>query len=235
MRIAHINNLCNLPWAIANEQRKRGHEVDVFNLTTSYRAWSGNVLTLWSRLLKDWDEYDIVFAHSCGVMPRFLETIIGMGNVVYWHHGSDVRGKQCRLPLKPHLVSNPDLVPCCEGSNYVPYALDLDYWKSKRKGVGLLNLDKINGVPWEKMRDYLDRYERVTQSKIRDNEGRGISAYSTTAAQAMALNKPIQLNGVDWSLYSEQPDFQHPREFAEKYHDVRRVVDFLEGFARHEW
>jgi len=230
--IAHINNTANLPYTIAEEQRKRGHEVTVFNLTPSYKYWSGNVLAPWARCLVNWDDFDVVFAHSCGVLPRFFETVVGQSNVLYWHHGSDVRGKQCKLPLKPHLVSNLDLVKCCEGSAYVPYALDLDYWKSKQKGEGLLNLDRISNVKWDEMRDYIDGYERVTQSKIKDNEGRSISAYSTTAAQSMALNKPIQLKGVDWSLYPEQPDFEQPRKFAEKYHDVRKVVDFLESFCR---
>ena len=237
MNICHINNVANLPYTVAEEQRKRGHEVTVFNLTPSYKYWSGNVLAPWARFMVEWGKFDVVFAHSCGVLPRFLESAIGQPNVVYWHHGSDVRGKQCRLPLKPHLVSNPDLLACCEGSRYMPYPLDLDYWKSEREGKGTLDIGKVKNVPWDKMKALLDAHHTITQDK-------GLPSYSTTIAQAMALDKEIIVKGVDWSLYPSEPDLteepdgssviQHPREFAEKYHDVRLLAPAITDFGRRE-
>jgi len=237
MKIAHINNVANVPYTLAKEQERRGHEVKVFNLTKSHKYWSGNILKPWDRLRMNWKEYDVVFAHACSVVPAWLDKVIGVDNVIYWHHGTDVRGESlkgnekapdsCKLHNKPHIVSTPDLLKYCPTARWIPNPIDLEYWKSSNEGKTTLDLGLVKETPWQEMRDFLDRYAWFREFK-------GYPVYSYLATQAMAFNKPMTLEGIDWSLYPEQPDLMKPREYCRKYHDVRSIVTAVDDLL-FEW
>ncbi len=114
MKIAHINNTSGIASIIAEQQRREGHEVDVFVFNdTIFKQFGGSKLNYWSpldrwKLFRKLRGYDVWHYHyPYGSLKRSLEKRNSDKIYLKHYHGNDLRdrheGDFC-------LVSTPDLL-----------------------------------------------------------------------------------------------------------------------------
>jgi hypothetical protein len=129
MKIAHINNTSGIASIIAEQQRREGHEVDVFVFNdTIFKQFGGNKLNYWSpldrwKLFKKLRGYDVWHYHyPYGSLKRSLEKRNSDKIYLKHYHGNDLRdrheGDFC-------LVSTPDLLKYAPNGRWLPSPVDL--------------------------------------------------------------------------------------------------------------
>ena len=130
MKIAHINNPSGIATNLAAEQRRQGHDVNVFVFNQIiFNQFGGTRLRYWSpldrwKLSKDLKMYDVWHYHyPYGSLKKSLET--RKANKIYLkhYHGNDLRGRHeedfC-------LVSTPDLLKYAPRGKWLPTPIDLN-------------------------------------------------------------------------------------------------------------
>jgi len=130
MKIAQINNIAGVGSILAEQQRKEGHEVEVFVFNEiAYKQFGGRKFNYYSpfdrwkifRILK---KYDIWHYHyPYGSLKRKLDKEHSNSKVYLKHyHGNDLRKSQdddfC-------LVATPDLLKYAPNAKWVPTPIDL--------------------------------------------------------------------------------------------------------------
>jgi len=129
MKIAHINNTSGIASIIAEQQRREGHEVDVFVFNdTIFKQFGGSKLNYWSpldrwKLFRKLRGYDVWHYHyPYGSLKRSLEKRNRDKIYLKHYHGNDLRhqheGDFC-------LVSTPDLLKFAPKGRWLPTPIDL--------------------------------------------------------------------------------------------------------------
>jgi hypothetical protein len=129
MKIAHINNTSGIASIIAEQQRREGHEVDVFVFNdTTFKQFGGSKLNYWSpldrwKLFRKLRGYDVWHYHyPYGSLKRSLEKRNSNKIYLKHYHGNDLRdrheGDFC-------LVSTPDLLKYAPNGRWLPSPVDL--------------------------------------------------------------------------------------------------------------
>jgi len=130
MKIAHINNISGIASVVAKQQRRKGHEADVFVFNDKiFRQFGGNKLNYWSplgrwKLFRILKRYDVWHYHyPYGSLKRSLEKR-NTGKIYLKHyHGNDLRGRQEQDFC---LVSTPDLLKYAPNGRWLPTPIDLN-------------------------------------------------------------------------------------------------------------
>src|SRR5437660_3281362 len=129
MKIAHINKTSGIASIIAEQQRREGHEVDVFVFNdTIFKQFGGSKLNYWSpldrwKLFRKLRGYDVWHYHyPYGSLKRSLEKRNSDKIYLKHYHGNDLRdrheGDFC-------LVSTPDLLKYAPNGKWLPSPVDL--------------------------------------------------------------------------------------------------------------
>jgi glycosyltransferase involved in cell wall biosynthesis len=129
MKIAHINNTSGIATVLAKQQRREGHEVDVFVFNDkTFKQFGGNKLNYWSpldrwKLFRILRRYDVWHYHyPYGSLKKSLEKRNTDKIYLKHYHGNDLRGRHehdfC-------LVSTPDLLKFAPNGRWLPTPIDL--------------------------------------------------------------------------------------------------------------
>ena len=143
MKIAHINNIANVAWRLAEAQRRLGHEAVVFSLRDSpYRfprdvriggadgplGWNAVTFARW----RTFSDFDVIHVHG-GIwksqifFPLFKRRFSWKTLAVHYH-GSETRtgrGLHHLRSIDLRFHSTPDLAQWLPGSVWVPNPIDL--------------------------------------------------------------------------------------------------------------
>jgi hypothetical protein len=129
MKIAHINNTSGIASIIAEQQRREGHEVDVFVFSnTIFKQFGGSKLNYWSpldrwKLFRKLRRYDVWHYHyPYGSLKRSLEKRNSDKIYLKHYHGNDLRDRHERDFC---LVSTPDLLKYAPNGRWLPSPVDL--------------------------------------------------------------------------------------------------------------
>jgi hypothetical protein len=143
MKIAHINNISGIASIIAEQQKRDGHEVDVFVFNdTIFKQFGGSKLNYWSpldrwKLFRNLGRYDIWHYHyPYGSLKRSLEKRKTDKIYLKHYHGNDLRG---RLEEDFCLVSTPDLLKYAPKGKWLPNPIDI-----KEIGATISELNSSN-------------------------------------------------------------------------------------------
>jgi glycosyltransferase involved in cell wall biosynthesis len=129
MRIAHINNISGVASIIAKQQRKEGHNIEVFVFNKIiYKQFGGTKfnyylpLSRW-KFFRRLNEYDIWHYHyPYGSLKRSLDRRHKDKIYLKHYHGNDIRGMYdddfC-------VVSTPDLLQYAPNGKWLPNPIDL--------------------------------------------------------------------------------------------------------------
>lgn len=129
MKIAHINNTSGIATVVAKQQRREGHDVDVFVFNDkTFKQFGGNKLNYWSpldrwklfRILKGYDVWH--YHYPYGSLKRSLEKRTNDKIYLKHYHGNDLRG---RHEQDFCLVSTPDLLKYAPNGRWLPTPIDL--------------------------------------------------------------------------------------------------------------
>ena len=138
MKIAHINNTAGVPITLAEEQRRNGHTTDVFVFSkTVCNLFGGNFINYRSpisrwKLFKKLQEYELWHYHyPYGSLKKNLEKRNRDKIYLKHYHGGDLRqiGKEYDFCL----VATPDLLERAPNGNWLPTALNLDYYRKYKQ------------------------------------------------------------------------------------------------------
>lgn len=129
MKIAHINNIAGIASIIAKEQRKYGHQVDVFVFNKIIHSQFGGIMTNYRSpfarwgLFKKLKEYEVWHYHyPYGSLKRSLEKRNKQKVYLKHYHGGDLRGK---FDDDFCLVSTPDLLQYSPQGKWLPTPIDI--------------------------------------------------------------------------------------------------------------
>lgn len=171
-------NLCNIPWVLAQEQKKLGyvshvmkHDDDIigsecdYNLKISrFQRWSLRYLTYLLFAVKAALKYDIFIFHTgITLLPdhKELSVLKVMGKKIFFYfHGKDINPNGLPEHIKyadHYFVSTPDLFKYAPNATWLPQAIDLESYPEqpvfKQKGDATLTiLHAINEDTAEKRR-----------------------------------------------------------------------------------
>ena len=198
MRIAHINNPSGIATDIAEEQRRLGHEVDIFVFNKiifsqfggiKYRYWSPVDRWKFFKKLKGYDVWH--YHYPYGSLRRSLEKR-NSGKIYLRHyHGNDLRSKKeedfC-------LVSTPDLLRYAPKGKWLPVPINLS---EIMKAVHDLSLEKIRErdnrkvkvahYPYYKNYSASDYYSEVLNNLEKDGKCTVINILQQRHSQALRL------------------------------------------------
>src|SRR5919197_461677 len=165
MKIAHINNISGVASIIAEQQRKQGHQADVYVFNKSiYNQFGGikyyykSPISRWKlfRKLKDYDVWH--YHYPYGSLKRNLEKRNKNKIYLKHYHGSDLRGKHdddfC-------LVSTPDLLDYAPNGKWLPNPIDIDAIESltlRSQKKDSSQIAKVAHYPYYKMYTSKDYY-----------------------------------------------------------------------------
>lgn len=128
MKIAHINNTSGIASIIAKEQKKNGHEVDIFVFNKIIHSqFGGNMINYKSpfarwNLFKKIKEYEVWHYHyPYGSLKRSLEKRNKDKVYLKHYHGGDLRGK---YDYDFCLVSTPDLLQYSPNGKWLPTPIE---------------------------------------------------------------------------------------------------------------
>lgn len=129
MKIAHINNISGIASIIAKEQRRHGHQVDVFVFNKIIHSQFGGIMinyrspfARWS-LFKKLKEYEVWHYHyPYGSLKRSIEKRNKQKVYLKHYHGGDLRGK---FDGDFCLVSTPDLLQYSPHGKWLPTPIDI--------------------------------------------------------------------------------------------------------------
>lgn len=185
MRILHLNSIAGIASTLAGEQNQRGHHAEVWDWKKHPNNYGG--VKLVSRLATlniPNEKWDVVHCHSCSLFPLGLERLFNFrdAELLYHHHGSDVRYKSCGCPKwgKPHLVSTPDLARWCPNALYVPNPIvNAEYAINNEPYVPIQKLPK---KPQAEFLKDLQAHDKLVDLP---SELLGVASYSAMQAQAL--------------------------------------------------
>ena len=143
MKIAHINNIANVAWILAQAQRRLGHEAVVFSVQESpYQfpsdvriggaegplGWNAAMTSHWRTLA----DFDVVHVHGgiwwSQVFYPMFKTRYRWKTLAVHFHGSETRtgkGLHHLASTDIRFHSTPDLGPRIPGSVWIPNPIDL--------------------------------------------------------------------------------------------------------------
>lgn len=180
MKIAHINNTSGIASIIAEQQRREGHEVDVFVFNDMiFKQFGGSKLNYWSPLdrwkfFRKLRRYDVWHYHyPYGSLKKSLEKRNTDKIYLKHYHGNDLRGRReedfC-------LVSTPDLLKYAPNGRWLPTPIDLKEIRMTREKLASFENEiqeskiiKIAHYPYYKNYSSLDFYSE-TLSKLQKEE-----------------------------------------------------------------
>jgi hypothetical protein len=135
MKIAHINNTSGIASIIAKEQKKHGHEVDIFVFNKIIHSqFGGNMINYKSpfarwNLFKKIKDYEVWHYHyPYGSLKRSLEKRNKDRVYLKHYHGGDLRGKYDNDFC---LVSTPDLLKYSPNGKWLPTPIDIGEMKGE--------------------------------------------------------------------------------------------------------
>jgi hypothetical protein len=147
MKIAHINNTSGIATVVARQQRREGHEVDVFVFNDkTFRQFGGNKLNYWSpldrwKLFRILKRYEVWHYHyPYGSLKRSLEKRNTDKIYLKHYHGNDLRGRQEQDFC---LVSTPDLLKYAPNGKWLPTPIDLEEIWATREGLASSNRNEM--------------------------------------------------------------------------------------------
>ena len=129
MKIAHINNTSGIASIVAEEQKKLGHEVDVFVFNKIIHSQFGGIMINYKSPFARWNlfkklkEYQVWHYHyPYGSLKRSLEGRNNEKVYLKHYHGADLRGKYDNDFC---LVSTPDLLQYSPNGKWLPTPIDI--------------------------------------------------------------------------------------------------------------
>jgi glycosyltransferase involved in cell wall biosynthesis len=174
VKIAHIGNTAGVASTIANEQRKRGHKVDVFVFDDrTQKQFGGKRINYKSpvkrwRFLRSLGNYDVWHYHyPYGSLKEYLKERKGQKVFLKHYHGDDLRGKHeddfC-------MVSTPDLLKYAPTGTWVPNPIDFDAISKIKNGASERKVLKVAHYPYyQLMKSYDDPYSEALNDLERQN------------------------------------------------------------------
>jgi glycosyltransferase involved in cell wall biosynthesis len=169
MKIAHINNPSGIATNLAAEQRRKGHDVDIFVFNQIiFKQFGGTRLRYWSpldrwSLFKKLKRYDVWHYHyPYGSLKKSLE--IRNADKIYLkhYHGNDLRGRHeegfC-------LVSTPDLLKNAPRGEWLPTPIDLNEVTTITSNLSSNCTEKVEDhePPWVAHYPYYKNYQASDQ------------------------------------------------------------------------
>ena len=199
MKIAHINNPSGIATNLATEQRRHGHEVDIFVFNQIiYRQFGGTRLRYWSpldrwKLFKKLKMYDVWHYHyPYGSLKQSLET--RKANKIYLkhYHGNDLRGHQDEGFC---LVSTPDLLKYAPGGKWLPTPIDINEISTisskplphEQKNLQIPELPRIAHYPYYKNYEASDQYSKVLSRLQNDGKCVLVNILNQTHLNALRM------------------------------------------------
>ncbi|HET7147770.1 MAG TPA: hypothetical protein VFI73_04655 [Candidatus Nitrosopolaris sp.] len=173
MKIAHINNTSGIASIIAEQQRREGHDVDVFVFNdTIFKQFGGSKLNYWSpldrwKLFRKLRRYDVWHYHyPYGSLKRSLENRKSDRIYLKHYHGNDLRD---RHEENFCLVSTPDLLKYAPNGIWLPSPVDLKEIRATSEELISTNdkemlenkIIKIAHYPYYKNYSSIDYYSDV--------------------------------------------------------------------------
>lgn len=147
MKIAHINNTSGIATVVAKQQRREGHEVEVFVFNDKiFKQFGGNNLNYWSpldrwKLFRILKRYEVWHYHyPYGSLKRSLEKRNTDKIYLKHYHGNDLRGRQEQDFC---LVSTPDLLKYAPNGRWLPTPIDLTEIWATSKELGSSNENEM--------------------------------------------------------------------------------------------
>src|SRR6266487_2212635 len=199
MKIAHINNTSGIASIIANQQRRQGHEVDVFVFNdTIFKQFGGSKLNYWSpldrwRLFRKLRGYDVWHYHyPYGSLRKSLEKRNTRKIYLKHYHGNDLRGRQeedfC-------LVSTPDLLKYAPNARWLPSPIDLkeigatisELASSNNKERQENKIIKVAHYPYYKNYSAFDYYSDVLSRLQNEKKCETINILQQSHSQALRI------------------------------------------------
>ncbi len=197
MKIAHINNTSGTASIIAEQQRREGHEVDVFVFNDRiFKQFGGSKLNYWShldrwKLFRNLRRYDVWHYHyPYGSLKRSLEKRNTDKIYLKHYHGNDLRGRQEKDFC---LVSTPDLLKYAPNGRWLPTPIDLnEIWATSEElafsNKNEMQEDKIIKVahyPYYKNYSSLDSYSDALSSLQKEKKCEIINILNQSHLQAL--------------------------------------------------
>ncbi|MFZ0512300.1 MAG: hypothetical protein WAM14_11895 [Candidatus Nitrosopolaris sp.] len=195
MKIAHINNTSGIASIIAEQQRRKGHEVDVFVFNdTIFKQFGGSKLNYWSpldrwKLFRKLRGYDVWHYHyPYGSLKRSLEKRNTDKIYLKHYHGNDLRGRQeedfC-------LVSTPDLLKYAPNGRWLPSPIDLKEIEatasSNKKEMQENKIIKVAHYPYYKNYSSLDSYSDALSKLQKEEKCEIINILHQSHSQALRI------------------------------------------------
>ena len=182
MKIAHINNTSGIASVIAKEQKKDGHEVDVFVFNKIIHSQFGGIMinyispfARWN-LFKKLKEYEVWHYHyPYGSLKRSLEKRNKDKVYLKHYHGGDLRG---RYDNDFCLVSTPDLLQYSPNGKWLPTPIDIAeinerIYSSLQRNDGTLEDGKqirIAHYPYYENFTSTDYHSKTLQEVVREKK-----------------------------------------------------------------
>jgi hypothetical protein len=194
MKIAHINNISGIASVIAEQQKRDGHEVDVFVFNdTIYKQFGGSKLNYWSPLdrwkfFRKLRRYDIWHYHyPYGSLKRSLEKRMTDKVYLKHYHGNDLRGRQEENFC---LVSTPDLLKYAPNGKWLPNPIDLKEIDATREELNIKEMQenqipKVAHYPYYRNYSALDYYSDALSSLQKDQKCEIINILNQPHLQAL--------------------------------------------------
>lgn len=192
MQIAHIGNTAGVASKIAKEQRKKGHNVDVFVFDDFTEKRFGGVRVnynskiakfLFHRKLKSYDIWH--YHYPYGSLKEKLEKMHQDQIFLKHYHGSDLRGKYDEDFC---LVSTPDLLKYAPNAAWLPIPIDLKEIECYRNNTTC----NVNSPPliahypsYGNMRSYNFVYSNVFNRIENENKGKIINILNLSHEEAL--------------------------------------------------
>ena len=131
MRIAHINNISGVASIIAEQQRKQGHQADVYVFNKTIYNQFGGIKYYYKSPISRWNlfrrlgDYDVWHYHyPYGSLKSNLEKRNKNKIYLKHYHGDDLR-LSGKIDLDFCLVSTPDLLKYTPNGKWLPNPIDL--------------------------------------------------------------------------------------------------------------
>ena len=194
MKIAHINNISGIASIIAEQQKRDGHEVDVFVFNdTIFKQFGGSKLNYWSPLdrwkfFRKLKRYDIWHYHyPYGSLKRSLEKRKTDKVYLKHYHGNDLRGRQEENFC---LVSTPDLLKYAPNGKWLPNPIDMKEIVAMREELNIKEMQenqivKVAHYPYYRNYSALDYYSDALSSLQKDQKCEIINILNQPHLQAL--------------------------------------------------
>jgi hypothetical protein len=181
MKIAHINNISGIASTLAEEQKRHGHNVNIFVFNNIIHSQFGGIMINYKspfarlKLFKKLKEYEVWHYHyPYGSLKRSLEKRNKEKVYLKHYHGGDLRGKYDNGFC---LVSTPDLLQYAPNGKWLPTPIDIveieesisSWIKNKAEGQKSKPVIRIAHYPYYKNFSSTDYYTN-TLTKLQNEK-----------------------------------------------------------------